>query len=155
MNSLEKASDDETLPPGCHRPEQRPLAYVRWQLYVPWHDEYIHSHHEEISHIWQPPPPRCPGCLYYFYIIIGAGRRRNQWPGLACMRRLTDGDLGQNWASGFWWEEGVSGMAGRSRHNLNSQNVVHVMSVQPWFPHRRTTLRVNEGAVTSPPRRQE
>lgn len=135
MNSLEKASDGETLPPGCHRPEQRPLAYVRWQLYVPWHDEYIVATRR--FHIsGSPHPPRCPGCLCYFHIVIGAGTRRNQWPGLAGMRGLTDGNLGQNWASGFWWEEGVSGMAGRSRHNLNSQNVVHVMSVQPWFSHR-------------------
>lgn len=39
--------------------------------------------------------------------------------------------------------------------NLNSQNGVHVMSVQPWFPHWRATLRANEDAVTSPPRKQE
>lgn len=104
------------LPPGCHRPEQRSLAYVRWQLYVPWHDEYIAATRR--FHIsGSPHPPRCPGCLCYFYIVIGAGTRRNQWPGLAGMRGLTDGDLGQNGESGFWWEEGVSGVAGRSRQS--------------------------------------
>lgn len=83
------------------------------------HEQLYILHNDECRvapRIFHTPtnPPRSPGPLYCFVLLLD-GRRRRQWWGLDDIRGLRWRERDKIWESRFWWGEGVSVVAGRCR----------------------------------------
>ena len=96
------------------------------QLYILHNDECIVA-----TRIFHTPtnPPRSPGSLYCFVLLLG-GRRRRQWRGLDDIRELRWRELDKIWESRFWWGEGVSVVAGRCKDNVELHRISGMLF---WF----------------------